>query len=66
MTTALVAPPPGGKKLTKVLEVGTGCGYQTAILAPFVQHIYSLERIGPLVSKARQRSRARAEFRAPP
>jgi protein-L-isoaspartate(D-aspartate) O-methyltransferase len=50
MTEALIA---GGKKLTKVLEVGTGCGYQTAVLAPFVQHIYSVERIQPLQQRAR-------------
>jgi protein-L-isoaspartate(D-aspartate) O-methyltransferase len=50
MTEALIA---GGKKLTKVLEVGTGCGYQTAVLAPFVQHVYSVERIQPLVQRAR-------------
>jgi protein-L-isoaspartate(D-aspartate) O-methyltransferase len=36
-----------------VLEIGTGCGYQTAVLAPFVQHIYSVERIQPLVQRAR-------------
>src|SRR5262245_63427392 len=28
-----------GKNLIKVLEIGTGCGYQTAVLAPFAQHI---------------------------
>jgi protein-L-isoaspartate(D-aspartate) O-methyltransferase len=50
MTEALIA---GGKKLTKVLEVGTGCGYQTAVLAPFVQHIYSVERIQQLSQRAR-------------
>ncbi len=55
MTTALMDQLAAGSKLTKVLEVGTGCGYQTAILAPFAQHIYSVERIGPLVTKARQR-----------
>src|SRR5688500_8551123 len=33
MTVALIE---GGKKLTRVLEIGTGCGYQTAVLAPFV------------------------------
>jgi protein-L-isoaspartate(D-aspartate) O-methyltransferase len=51
MTEALVEG--GGKKLTRVLEIGTGCGYQTAVLAPFVQHIYSVERIQPLVQRAR-------------
>jgi protein-L-isoaspartate(D-aspartate) O-methyltransferase len=42
-----------GKKPTRVLEIGTGCGYQTAVLAPFVQHIYSVERIAPLLQRAR-------------
>jgi protein-L-isoaspartate(D-aspartate) O-methyltransferase len=41
------------KKLTRVLEVGTGCGYQTAVLAPFAQHIYSVERIAALQQRAR-------------
>ena len=41
------------KKLTRVLEIGTGCGYQTAVLAPLVQHIYSVERIAPLLQRAR-------------
>jgi protein-L-isoaspartate(D-aspartate) O-methyltransferase len=41
------------KKLTRVLEIGTGCGYQTAVLAPFVQHVYSVERIAPLLQRAR-------------
>lgn len=40
-----------------VLEIGTGCGYQTAVLAPLVGRIYSIERIGPLLSRARQRIR---------
>jgi protein-L-isoaspartate(D-aspartate) O-methyltransferase len=44
-----------GKKLTRVLEVGTGCGYQTAVLAPFVQHVYSVERIQPLLQRARSK-----------
>ncbi len=41
----------------KVLEVGTGCGYQTAVLAPLVGKLYSIERIAPLLDKARQRVR---------
>jgi protein-L-isoaspartate(D-aspartate) O-methyltransferase len=40
-----------------VLEIGTGCGYQTAVLAPLVKRIYSVERIRELLLKARQRLR---------
>ncbi len=39
--------------LCKVLEIGTGCGYQTAILAQLVDHVYSIERILPLQKKAK-------------
>jgi protein-L-isoaspartate(D-aspartate) O-methyltransferase len=53
MTEALLA----GGPLEKVLEVGTGCGYQTAVLAPLVGKIYSVERIEPLVTRARRRFR---------
>jgi protein-L-isoaspartate(D-aspartate) O-methyltransferase len=53
MTEALIEGLPAGKKLPKVLEIGTGCGYQSAVLAPFVQHLYSVERIQPLVQRAR-------------
>ncbi|MCQ8104957.1 protein-L-isoaspartate(D-aspartate) O-methyltransferase [Methylomonas sp. SURF-2] len=38
---------------SKVLEIGTGCGYQTAILAKLVDQLYSVERIAPLMKKAR-------------
>ncbi|OHX35904.1 protein-L-isoaspartate(D-aspartate) O-methyltransferase [Methylomonas sp. MED-D] len=37
----------------KVLEIGTGCGYQTAILAKLVSQVYTVERIAPLMKKAR-------------
>ena len=37
---------------SKVLEIGTGCGYQTAILAQLVESVYSVERILPLQKKA--------------
>ena len=49
MTEALLE---GGRKIGKVLEVGTGCGYQTAVLAPLVRKIYSIERIAPLAKRA--------------
>lgn len=42
----------GGPR-SKVLEIGTGCGYQTAILAKLVDQLYSVERIAPLMKKAR-------------
>ncbi|MCX7037143.1 MAG: protein-L-isoaspartate(D-aspartate) O-methyltransferase [Proteobacteria bacterium] len=51
MTEALLQ----GGPLGKVLEIGTGCGYQTAVLSPFVELIYSIERVEPLVQRARER-----------
>jgi protein-L-isoaspartate(D-aspartate) O-methyltransferase len=51
MTEALL----DGSELRNVLEVGTGCGYQTAVLAPLVQRLYTIERIEPLLVRARER-----------
>ena len=42
-----------GKALEKVMEIGTGCGYQTAVLSKLAKEVYSVERIRPLVMKAR-------------
>jgi len=44
-------------KPQKVLEIGTGSGYQAAVLAPLVPKIYTVERIEPLAVQARQRFR---------
>jgi protein-L-isoaspartate(D-aspartate) O-methyltransferase len=41
----------------KVLEIGTGSGYQAAVLAQLVEKVYTVERIAPLASQARQRFR---------
>ena len=38
----------------KVLEIGTGCGYQTAVLAGLVPQLFTIERIAPLQRRARQ------------
>ena len=54
MTEALLE----GGPLENVLEVGTGCGYQTAVLAPLVKRVYTVERIGALLAQARARFRA--------
>lgn len=51
MTQTLLA----GKRPKKVLEVGTGSGYQTAVLANLVDEVYSVERIEPLMKQARRR-----------
>ena len=53
MTQMLLAVRP----MDKVLEVGTGCGYQTAVLGKLVKEVYTLERIAPLMDKARRHLR---------
>jgi len=47
-----------GRALDRVLEVGTGCGYQAAILAQFSKEVYSIERIYGLLEKARANLRS--------
>src|SRR5437870_6926194 len=51
MTEALLENGP----LENVLEVGTGSGYQTAVLAPLIERLYTIERIEPLLTRAKQR-----------
>lgn len=41
--------------LDKVLEIGTGCGYQTAVLAQLVERVFTVERIQPLQQRAKER-----------
>lgn len=54
MTEALLMAMDGDK----VLEIGTGCGYQTAVLSPLVGQIYTVERIPELLNRTRQRLRS--------
>ena len=42
-------------KRNKILEIGTGCGYQTAVLSPFYKKIYSVERIPEILRKTKKR-----------
>ncbi len=51
MTELLLA----GGPLDKVLEIGTGCGYQTAVLAQLVERVFTVERIQALQDRAKER-----------
>lgn len=47
-----------GRDLGRVLEVGTGCGYQAAVLAGVAREVYSIERVQSLYQQARIRLRS--------
>jgi protein-L-isoaspartate(D-aspartate) O-methyltransferase len=47
-----------GRELGKTLEIGAGCGYQAAVLAQLCNRVFSIERIEPLVTKARNNLQA--------
>jgi len=44
----------GREKLGKTLEIGAGCGYQTAVLAQLTQEVFGVERLAPLLARARE------------
>ncbi len=50
MTEALLQ----GESMGRVLEIGTGCGYQTVVLANLVDRVYTVERINSLLERARE------------
>jgi protein-L-isoaspartate(D-aspartate) O-methyltransferase len=43
-----------GRDMQRVLEVGSGCGYQAAVLSKIAREVYSVERIGSLLGQARR------------
>jgi protein-L-isoaspartate(D-aspartate) O-methyltransferase len=46
-----------GKVMNKILEIGSGCGYQSAVLSYFAKEIFAVERVKPLVLKSRENLR---------
>ncbi len=52
----------GRPSLGKTLEVGAGCGYQAAVLAQLTNEVYAVERLGPLLEKAKANMRTLQQF----
>ena len=42
------------RQLKSVLEIGTGCGYQTAVISRIAEKVYTIERIKPLLDRAKK------------
>lgn len=51
------------RKLGKTLEIGAGSGYQAAVLAQLTDEVYAIERIEPLLAKAKLNLRAIQQFK---
>ena len=51
------------RELGRTLEVGAGCGYQAAVLAQLTDEVYAVERIGPLLAKAKANMRTIQQFK---
>lgn len=52
----------GRPTIGKTLEVGAGCGYQAAVLAQLSTEVYAVERLGPLLEKAKANMRKLQQF----
>ncbi len=52
----------GRHSIGKTLEVGAGCGYQAAVLAQLSSEVYAIERLGPLLDKAKAHMRTLQQF----
>ena len=57
MTEELLKEQKGSTKFKRLLEIGSGCGYQSAILSHFADEVIGLERIKPLALKSRDNLR---------
>lgn len=52
----------GRESLGKTLEIGAGCGYQAAVLARLTREVYAVERLKPLIEKAKLNFRQTQQF----
>ena len=52
----------GRQSLGKTLEIGAGCGYQATVLAQLTKEVYAIERLGPLLEKAKANMRVLKQF----